>query len=54
MEKVGNNGFKQYIKNRAKAALIHELLHLKYEDNETKVRELTNKYFSIYSNFSPK
>ena len=45
---LGNNGLKQYIVNRAKAAIIHEILHLKYEDNETKVRELTKKYFSIF------
>ena len=51
--KLGNNGFKQHIVTRAKASLIHELLHLKYEDNETKVRELTSKYHSIYSNLSP-
>ena len=53
-DKLGNNGLKQYIVSRAKAGLIHELLHLKYEDDETKVRELTNKYYSIYSNFSHK
>ena len=53
MVKLGIDGFKQYIITRAKAALIHELLHLKYEDDETKVRELTNKYFSIYSKFTP-
>jgi len=37
-----------YLKSRAMAALIHELLHLKYEDNESKVRRLTKKYFSIF------
>jgi len=37
-----------YLKSRAMAALIHELLHLKYEDNESKVRQLTKKYFSIF------
>jgi len=42
-EKVGF-----YIASRAKATLIHELLHLKYEDNEPKVRELTRKYFNIF------
>ena len=50
IEKLGNVEFKQHIVARAKASLIHELLHLKYEDNETKVRELTSKYYSIYSN----
>ena len=37
-----------YLESRAKATLIHELLHVKYEDNEDKVRELTKKYFSIF------
>ena len=37
-----------YLKSRAMAALIHELLHLKYESNESKVRQLTKKYFSIF------
>jgi hypothetical protein len=37
-----------YLKSRAMAALIHELLHLKYERNESKVRQLTEKYFSIF------
>ena len=38
-----------YIKSRARAALIHELLHVKYEGNERKVRQLTKKYFGIFS-----
>lgn len=37
-----------YLKSRAMAALIHELLHLKYESNESKVRKLTKKYFRIF------
>ena len=37
-----------YIKNRAKATLIHELLHLRYLDDEDKVRELTKKYFRTF------
>lgn len=37
-----------YLKNRAMAALIHELLHVKYEGNENKVRQLTKKYFHIF------
>ncbi len=37
-----------YIKGRARAALIHELLHVKYESNERKVRQLTKKYFGIF------
>jgi hypothetical protein len=41
-----------YIKNRARAALIHEILHVKYEGNESKVRQLTKKYLGIF--ISPK
>jgi hypothetical protein len=37
-----------YLKSRAMAALIHELLHMKYEGNENKVRQLTEKYFGIF------
>jgi len=37
-----------YLKSRARAALIHELLHVKYESDESKVRQLTKKYFSIF------
>jgi len=37
-----------YLKSRAMAALIHELLHVKYESDEGKVRKLTKKYFSIF------
>jgi len=48
-QKFGKEKVRPYIKNRAKAALIHELLHLKYLDDEEKVRELTRKYFIIFS-----
>lgn len=37
-----------YLKSRAMAALIHELLHMKYEGNESEVRHLTRKYFGIF------
>lgn len=37
-----------YIKSRARAALIHELLHVKYGRNEHKVRKLTMKYFDLF------
>lgn len=50
-KKMGNYGKEKvqfYIKSRARAALIHELLHIKYEDNERKVRQLTKKYFGIF------
>lgn len=38
-----------YLKSRAMAAMIHELLHMKYKSNEGKVRQLTKKYFGIFS-----
>jgi hypothetical protein len=37
-----------YLKSRAMAALIHELLHIKYKDDEDKVQQLTKKYFSTF------
>ena len=41
-------GFKKYVEGRARASLIHELLHLKYEDDEKRVKHLTKKYFTIF------
>jgi hypothetical protein len=49
MQEFGKVGFATYVRLRARAALIHELLHLKYEKNEEKVRELTKKYSSIFT-----
>ena len=37
-----------YIKCRARAALIHEVLHTKYLHKEGKVRELTRKYVNAF------
>ena len=37
-----------YLRSRAMAALIHEILHVKYEGNESEVRHLTKKYFHIF------
>jgi hypothetical protein len=45
----GRNFLFIFAKNRARAALIHELLHLKYTDDEKKVRELTKIYFQAYT-----
>src|SRR4030042_1791772 len=45
----GRNILFTYAGNRARAALIHELLHLKYTDNEAKVRELTKHYYAAYT-----
>jgi len=48
-KKFGRETLFAYAGNRARAALIHELLHLKYTRDEKKVRELTKSYFSKYS-----
>jgi len=36
----------KYAGNRARASLIHELLHLKYTNDEDHVRKLTKKYYA--------
>lgn len=38
-----------YIKARAMSTLIHELLHIKYQGDEEKVKALTKKYFDIFN-----
>src|SRR3972149_10027024 len=48
-QKFGRNNLLAYAGNRARAALIHELLHLKYTVDEKKVRELAKDYFSIFT-----
>jgi hypothetical protein len=47
-KKYGKDYFFVFVGNRARAALIHELLHLKYISDEEKVQELTGIYFSAY------
>lgn len=47
-EKYGKNLLITYAGNRARASLIHELLHLKYTNDESKVRDLTKTYFFKY------
>ena len=47
--KFGKKSAFLYIKSRARAALVHELLHLKYSSNEDKVRRLTEKYLKIFT-----
>ncbi len=48
-KKFGRDILFAYAGNRARAALIHELLHLKYASDEAKVRELTKVYFASYT-----
>jgi hypothetical protein len=47
-KKLGKEVLYAFVGNRARAALMHELLHLKYANDETKVRELTDVYFRVY------
>ena len=47
--KFGKKSAHLYIKSRARAAFIHELLHLKYARNEKQVRQLTQKYLKIFT-----
>ena len=48
MDASGKDVFISYAGSRARAALIHELLHLKYTTDEETVRELTKEYFSFF------
>jgi hypothetical protein len=48
-QKFGRNNLLVYTGNRARAALIHELLHFKYTKDEKTVRELAKKYFCIFT-----
>jgi hypothetical protein len=47
-EKYGKDLLIAYAGSRARAALIHELLHLKYISDEKQVRKLTETYFFEY------
>jgi hypothetical protein len=49
MKEFGKENVRFFIRSRARAALIHELLHLKYVSDEEKVRELAEKYFNIFT-----
>jgi hypothetical protein len=48
-QKFGGRTLFVYARNRARAALIHELLHLKYAKDEKTVRELSKDYFCIFT-----
>jgi hypothetical protein len=48
-QKFGKNSLLVYAGNRARAALIHELLHLKYATDEKRVRELAKEYFFAFT-----
>jgi hypothetical protein len=47
-KKFGKNYFSAFVSNRARATLIHELLHMKYVSDEETVQKLTDSYFSVY------
>ncbi len=48
-QKFDKKTLMMYAGNRARAALIHELLHLKYAADEQKVRALTKAYFFTFT-----
>jgi len=48
-QKFGRNSLLVYAGNRARAALIHELLHLKYAADEKTVRKRAENYFCIFT-----
>lgn len=48
-QKFGKNTFLAYAASRARAALIHELLHLRYATDEKRVRELAKEYFFAFT-----
>ncbi len=52
-QKFGRNTLLDYTGNRARAALIHELLHLKYKEDEKTVRKLAKDYFCIFTRKHP-
>jgi hypothetical protein len=52
-QKFGKHTLLVYAGNRARAALIHELLHLKYAADEKKVRELAKGYFFAFTQSKP-
>jgi hypothetical protein len=52
-EKRGSKIARSFVKVRARATLIHEILHAKYSNYEEKVRRLTERYLHIY-NRNPK
>jgi hypothetical protein len=53
IHELGKDTFILYAGSRARAALIHEILHLKYADDEEKVRELTKEYFEVFARKRP-
>ena len=52
-QEFGRNTLLHYAVNRARAALIHEILHLKYNEDERTVRELSEEYFGKFKQKQP-
>ena len=48
-QKFGKTSLLMYAGSRARAALIHELLHLKYAMDEKRVRKLAKEYFFTFA-----
>jgi len=49
MQTISKTRLLVYLKSRAMATLIHELLHIKYMDDEEEVRRRTRNYFNIFA-----
>ena len=45
----GNKIARSYVRCRARATMIHEILHAKYSSDEERVRRLTERYFTLYA-----
>jgi len=48
-QKHGSERLLSFIIYRARAVLVHELLHMKYLGDEKKVRRLTSRYYSAFA-----
>ena len=47
-QRTDGKGFLKVLQGRARAALIHEILHIKYKKDEQKVKRLTKKYYTHF------
>lgn len=47
-QKTTSHGFFKVLQGRARAALIHEILHIKYTKDERLVKSLTKKYYTHF------
>ena len=55
-QRTDAKGLLKVLQGRARAALIHEILHIKYKKDERKVKNLTKKYYTHFykkNNYNP-